>query len=446
MWQRARWAVLAVLVVALCGEAVSAYLVERSTSDERSRAGAAHARLEAELEAGLKAGYTESDLGPGRASATTIAADREPLPPWERPNFYRGQAARYQEALAALKATEAALDANAKQDLDQQVAAVRAGLQKARAIDVIDDTVTALSARFEALVKEQAAARSIVDLRKSDGSARGLAADVAAANDAQAAENAQIQQAASALQQQVPEAVRKAGTDALAQGRNEATVAAYEARPGRFGPIAKLMAAYGRMERYGPRLSATDPAQLALAAAAVQRYAGQVHDLLYQNMGPKHVVVSFEGQRVWAYEGPKVVMDTLATTGVRGVSDYGTDFGPMKVLYTEHPHTMKSPWPKTSPFYYPDTVVQWTVFFTYSGESFHDASWEPDSQLGPGSQYDPSTRSHGCVHIPYGLAQWMFGWADVGTPIDIVPWNGKPVADQLALMTTDDRGNPLNPA
>ena len=107
---------------------------------------------------------------------------------------------------------------------------------------------------------------------------------------------------------------------------------------------------------------------------------------------------------------------------------------------------MHSPWPPGNPLYYPDTVVQYASFFTNSGESFHDASWEPDSELGPGSQYDASTQSHGCVHIPLNLAAWMYGWAQVGTPVDVYPGDGTPVANQLGQMTTDDQGNPLNPA
>jgi hypothetical protein len=39
----------------------------------------------------------------------------------------------------------------------------------------------------------------------------------------------------------------------------------------------------------------------------------------------------------------------------------------------------------------------------------------------------------------------MYGWADLGTPVDIYPGDGTPVAQQLAQMTTDDQGNPLNP-
>jgi lipoprotein-anchoring transpeptidase ErfK/SrfK len=124
------------------------------------------------------------------------------------------------------------------------------------------------------------------------------------------------------------------------------------------------------------------------------------------------------------------------------VTDFGTDFGPMKVTMKSHPWTMHSPWPKGSPFWYPDTPVQWATFFTNTGESIHDASWQPDSTLGPGSQFDPSTRSHGCIHIPFDKAQWMFDWADVGVPVVVYPADGTPVANQLALATTNAQGTP----
>jgi lipoprotein-anchoring transpeptidase ErfK/SrfK len=118
--------------------------------------------------------------------------------------------------------------------------------------------------------------------------------------------------------------------------------------------------------------------------------------------------------------------------------------GPMKVLRKDSPWKMHSPWPKGSPYWYPDAVVQWTAFFTVSGEAFHDAYWQPDSTLGPGSQFQSWTRSHGCVHLPYAQAHWMYDWADEGTPVDVYPGDGTPVTNQLALMTTDKNGVPRN--
>ncbi len=448
-WSRIRYVLLVVLIAGLVGEAVSAVLIQQAANGAQARAAAAHRQVDADLASAAKVGYTDSDLQPSRQAVTAIVARPEPLLPWERPAFYENQATALTLADADLKRSESAIDATAKADLDQQVQTAKTGIDQDKASDVPDQTVAALAARLDTVAKAQAAAASIVDLRKADGDARKLVGDITAAGQQQKAENDAILAAAQALIQAQggnADAIKKAGNDALTNGRNDASLAAFEAKPGRFQPISQLMDAYNRMEHYAPRLGSSDVNQLATGAAAIQRYASQIHDLVMQNLGPKHIVVSFQGQHVWAYEGAKTVMDTAATTGIRGVTDYGTDFGPMKVLYTEHPHTMHSPYPKGSPYWYPDTVVQWTVFFTYSGESFHDASWEADSQLGPGSQYEASTRSHGCVHIPYSLAQWLYGWADVGTPVDVVPMDGQPVAAQLAQITTDDQGNPTNPA
>jgi len=129
--------------------------------------------------------------------------------------------------------------------------------------------------------------------------------------------------------------------------------------------------------------------------------------MLVQGLSPKHIIVSFQAQRAWAFENGKVVMDSLVTTGIRGVTDIGTDFGPMKVLFRSHPYTMKSPWPKTSPHWYRDTVVQWTTFFT-SAESFHDASWEPDQSAGARvavQRLDPEPRLHPPAGEPGPVAE-----------------------------------------
>jgi lipoprotein-anchoring transpeptidase ErfK/SrfK len=200
------------------------------------------------------------------------------------------------------------------------------------------------------------------------------------------------------------------------------------------------------MEFYAPRLGSPDVNLVANAAAAMQRYGGSVHQTVFDNLGPKHIVVSFQDQHIWAYENNHLVRETPVTTGVRGDTAYGTDFGPMKIEFRSHPWKMHSPWPKGSPLWYPDIMVQWTAFFTNSGESIHDAAWQSDSTLGPGSQYASWTRSHGCIHVPYSDAQWFFNWAVENTPVDVYPGNGQPVAEQLSEMTTDDHGLPKNPA
>jgi len=173
-------------------------------------------------------------------------------------------------------------------------------------------------------------------------------------------------------------------------------------------------------------------------------YASNVHVDLAQGLPAKSVIVSFTAQHVWAFEGSQLVMDNAVTTGIRGIGDFGTDFGPMKILHKDHPWKFQSPWPKGSPHWYPDTVVQWTAFFTSTGEAFHDATWEPDSDLGPGSQYTQGLQSHGCIHLPVDKAQWMYNWAAVGMPVIVYPGDGTSVANQLSQMTTNDQGVPFS--
>lgn len=390
-------------------------------------------------------GYTNADLQPITEKLALLSGAQEPVWIGDRAAFYRQQTSALQQLRAALGDQEQAVSAKVRDDTQQRLAAAQSQIQKDQQLGVDDASVNGFQVRHDQLAGNLPAAKSIGDLRKIQTGAAGLISDAEKSGADQQAENDAIQKAADQLFAQQGgnlDALRKAGQAALATGRNEATVAAYEAKPGRFAPLDKLMASYNRLEKFSGQLGSADAHAVAHATAAIQHYGAQVHDLLYSNLGPKHIIVNWTAQEAYAYEGSKQVMDTLVTTGVRGVSAYGTDFGPMKVLHNEHPWKMHSPWPQGSPYWYPDTTVQWTVFFTWTGESFHDASWEPDYLLGPGSQYNASTRSHGCIHLPYNLAQWLYGWADVGTPVDVVPGDGQPVQAQLAEITTDDGGSP----
>jgi lipoprotein-anchoring transpeptidase ErfK/SrfK len=405
------------------------------------------AHLSADIQAAKQDGLSAAALIPITSQLSSLDGSQPPLLPSARTDLYRSDArtaARLEADLAA--ARQSALQA-ASNDTAAQLAATQAAIEHDQQIEVPDSSLATYRERLAAINKATTAARKIKDWQSLAGQATDLRNNIAAAGVLQEQENAAIQQAAVAVLQQSGAnigALQQAGNAALVNGRNDATVASYEAKPGRFTNIAALMGVYNQLEHYAGRLASPDVNQVAYGTAAIQKYSGQVHQMLLKGLGPKHIIVSFQAQRAWAYENGNVVMDSLVTTGIRGATAFGTDFGPMKVLFKSHPYTMRSPWPKTSSFWYPNTVVQWTTFFTAS-ESFHDASWEPDSLLGPGSQFNASTRSHGCIHLPYNLAQWLFGWAAEGTPVDVVPANGQPVAEQLSEMTTDSQGNPLNP-
>jgi len=406
----------------------------------------ARTTLVADIKAATQEGLPSANLTPIAAGLSSLDRARAPLLPSSRTNFYLSNARAAGRLDAELASERQRVLLSFSTDTSTQLTNAQAAIGHDQQVEVAEITMASLTQRIMALSKASTTAQEIKDWQSLDAQAAALSIEAAGAGVHQEQENAAIQQASTALLQQTAgnvTALQQAGNAALASGRNDATIATYESKPGRFAAINALTVVYQQTEHYAARLASPDPKLVAYGAAALQRYSDQVHQMLVQGLSPKHIIVSFQAQRAWAFENGKVVMDSLVTTGIRGVTDIGTDFGPMKVLFRSHPYTMKSPWPKTSPHWYRDTVVQWTTFFT-SAESFHDASWEPDSLLGPGSQFNASTRSHGCIHLPANLAQWLNGWAAEGTPVDVVPGNGQPVAGQLSEMTTDSQGRPLS--
>ncbi len=136
----------------------------------------------------------------------------------------------------------------------------------------------------------------------------------------------------------------------------------------------------------------------------------------------KRIVVSLSQQRLVAYEGDNAVLSSLVTTGG---PDLPTPTGTFSVLEKRLHWTFKSPWPKGSPYWYPDSPTTYALLFENSGYFIHDAPWR--SWFGPGSNAtagrpgDATTGTHGCINAPFGVAQQLFAWADVGTPVVIAP-------------------------
>ena len=435
----------AILVIGLGGGS-AAYAQQMGGQDARSFA-ATLAQLRTDRTAAAGDGYTGTDLQSVDRAIAEVAGASPPADPWREAVFYRAQINHLATIRAELGTSEETARAGAASMFRDRLGEAGAALQKDAGVGVPADEISEYQAALAQLSESTDVPIGV--LRTRITRLTGLTREIGAAGDEQQQENTAIQQAAGTLQQEAlndPASLRKDAGAALAAGRNDATVAAYEDRAHRFPAMPEMNAAYDRLEHFGSLLAATDPAVLADAAAGTEHYAAKIHGLLLQNLGPQHIIVSFTDQRVWVYQGSQLQMTSLVTTGIRGVTDYGTDFGPMKVLAERHPFKFHSPYPPGSRYWYPDTWVQWTVFFTDSGESFHDAYWESDYELGPGSQFNPSTRSHGCIHLPYSRAEWLFNWAQIGTPVDVFPGDGTTVANQLAQMTTDDQGNPLNPA
>lgn len=132
----------------------------------------------------------------------------------------------------------------------------------------------------------------------------------------------------------------------------------------------------------------------------------------------KRIVVSLSEQKLWAYDGNHLVLSTLVTTGNRALP---TPTGTYEVMAKFHPFTFHSPWPKSSPYYYAPSPVNWAMLFKAGGYFIHDAPWRSaygpgtNAQLGtPGTNY---TGSHGCVNVPENIMQQLYAWTTDGTAV-----------------------------
>jgi len=142
-----------------------------------------------------------------------------------------------------------------------------------------------------------------------------------------------------------------------------------------------------------------------------------LQDAMTRTLPDKAITISLSEQVIRAYEHGQQVFWSYVTTGRPGLE---TDPGNFKVYWKVSPWTMHSPWPKGSPYWYPDSKVQMVMWFN-GGDGIHDASWR--SRYGPGTNgphYDPTgedTGTHGCVNVPFKNMLWLWNWTPTGTQV-----------------------------
>jgi hypothetical protein len=150
--------------------------------------------------------------------------------------------------------------------------------------------------------------------------------------------------------------------------------------------------------------------------------AGNKDDEIYDKLlvSNKRIVVSLSQQKLWAYDGDKLFISTLVTTGNK---ELPTPEGTFQVLTKQPNFVFHSPWPKGSPFWYPDSPTHFAMMFDDGGYFLHDAPWRhtfgPGSNLQPGQPGEERTGTHGCINLPLDAETKLFAWADLGTPVVI---------------------------
>lgn len=457
-------ALIGVLLLGSLGAAAAVRHVQQSdlSAAQRDRA-AALQTLDRALDHARADGLTIAQLEPVVEARASVLAER-PLPSavfgfdgGERAHLNR-QAATLRALLGridALQRDATALSRNAATTLlDQLQAAVtaagRAGLDVSQDQATVDSTRAALAAASS----PKAVDTAMIGIADRIGAVQQETVDKLAADSALAASRtaaqtalargdrlvstaqpiAQIQPtiaawvaAIAAQHQAFQHAVTKADFDAVTAATRAAANPIDDvltSRSGAYGAMASARQAVQDAIGYKidpgdiPARLDTFQAQLDVAATtpqfeAIDGFVTAMMAPLLDRLGiaelgvGKVIVISLARQELTAFLDGKPVYTTLVTTGRPALP---TPPGSYKVLRKNHPWQMVSDFPPSSPYWYPPTWVQYTLWFRDDGYAIHDAPWR--SAYGPGTE---EAGSHGCVNVPMPIMQTLYAWADVGT-------------------------------
>jgi len=121
----------------------------------------------------------------------------------------------------------------------------------------------------------------------------------------------------------------------------------------------------------------------------------------------KKIVIDLSEQKLMAYEGDELVIETLVSTGK---SETETPKGVFRIFIKKPSSYMQGPLPDMTD-YYDLPGIPWTMYFTSGGAAIHGAYWHNDF----GRKH-----SHGCVNLPIDKAEELYRWAEIGTKVVVV--------------------------
>lgn len=139
-------------------------------------------------------------------------------------------------------------------------------------------------------------------------------------------------------------------------------------------------------------------------AEAVRRILEAEFAPIRPDVRDKRIVVALDEQVLTAYEGDEPVLVQRISSGVRHIEraaglDYRTRPGSYRVTVKRPSVHMVGGAPDLD--YYDLPGVPWVIFFNYTGLAIHGTYWHNDFGR---------PRSHGCVHVPPSVGQWLYRW------------------------------------
>ena len=121
----------------------------------------------------------------------------------------------------------------------------------------------------------------------------------------------------------------------------------------------------------------------------------------------RYIEINLSSQRLWAYQDNQAIFVTPVTSGATGAG-FPTVTGLFSIYAKERSRYLNG---RPYGWNYNVYVDYWMPF--YGGYGLHDADWR--SSFGSQDYYYGG--SHGCVNMPKSSAAFLFGWADIGTPV-----------------------------
>lgn len=118
----------------------------------------------------------------------------------------------------------------------------------------------------------------------------------------------------------------------------------------------------------------------------------------------KWIDVNLTTQKMVAYEGSTPVYSSLVSTGV---ASHPTVTGTFNIYVKYTSQAMRGGTPGVDYYYLPG--VPYVMYF-YQAYALHGTYWHHNFG---------HVMSHGCVNLPTPVAQWVFNWAPIGTPVNI---------------------------
>ena len=118
----------------------------------------------------------------------------------------------------------------------------------------------------------------------------------------------------------------------------------------------------------------------------------------------KLITVDIGKQRLYAWDGGRIVHETPVSTGMRYTPTVKGSFSIRRKVPLQD---MKGSFPPYPPYNIKN--VQNVMYF-YGAYAIHGTHWH--NSFG-------RRASHGCVNVPLASAQWLFNWADTGTRVEV---------------------------